>query len=189
MGFLLALLACASPISTFLEARAASAGVEEASRVVSLLSLVMGIAFLVGAAYVVVAISAQTQLQEELPEDVRGRVFGVLNMLVSIASLAPIIIVAPVADLVGREPVILVVGVIVTLWGIGSAVSRVSSPIEEGARVPSGPTGAVDPMTVATSPTDLGVPAVVAEEPAVVPRRVKSTRRRSAQPVEDGETP
>ena len=189
MGFLLALLACASPISTFLEARAASAGVEEASRVVSLLSLVMGIAFAVGAAYVVVAISAQTQLQEELPEDVRGRVFGVLNMLVSIASLAPIIIVAPVADLVGREPVILVVGVIVTLWGIASAVSRVSSPLEEGAHLPSGPTGAVDPMTVATSPTDRGVTAPAATQPAGGPRRAGSTRRKSGKPIEDGERP
>jgi hypothetical protein len=28
------------------------------------------------------------QLREELPENVRGRGFGVLNMLVSIASLA-----------------------------------------------------------------------------------------------------
>jgi hypothetical protein len=189
MGVLLALLACASPISTFLEARAASAGVVEASRVVSLLSLVMGIAFLVGAAYVVVAISAQTQLQEELPEDVRGRVFGVLNMLVSIASLAPIIIVAPVADFVGREPVILVVGAVVTLWGIASAVSRVSSPLEEGARLPSGPSGAVDPMTVATSPTDLGAAAPAAGQSAVAPRRARATRRRSGQPIEDGETP
>ena len=108
MGVLLAVLACVGPISGFLQDRAASSGLSEASRVVSLLSLVMGIAFLVGGAYAIVAISSQTQLQEELPEDVRGRVFGVLNMLVSIASLAPIIVVGPVADLVGREPVILV---------------------------------------------------------------------------------
>ena len=47
------------------------------------------------------AIPSQTQLQEDLPEDVRGRVFGVLNMLVSVASFLPIIIVGPIADLVG----------------------------------------------------------------------------------------
>ena len=41
----------------------------------------MGLAFFIGAAYAIVAIAAQTQLQEELPEDVRGRVFGILNML------------------------------------------------------------------------------------------------------------
>ena len=54
----------------------------------------------------------------------RGRVFGVLNMLVSVASLAPIIIVGPIADLLGREPVILAVGVIVCLLGLASVVSR-----------------------------------------------------------------
>ncbi len=162
LGVLLSLLAYAGPISGFLQDRAASSGVADASRVVSLLSLVMAIAFLVGAAYVVVAISAQTQLQEELPEDVRGRVFGVLGMLVSIASLAPIIVVAPVADLVGREPVILVAGIIVFAWGLASVFSGRSSLVEDGARAPSTPSGApVDPITAATSGSDL-VPGVVA---------------------------
>ena len=54
-----------------------------------------------------VAVPAQTQLQEELPEDIRGRVFGVLNMLVSIASFLPIIIVGPIADSVGTSAVVL----------------------------------------------------------------------------------
>jgi hypothetical protein len=44
------------------------------------------IAFFAGIAYGLVAIPSQTQLQEDLPEDVRGRVFGVLNMLVSVGS-------------------------------------------------------------------------------------------------------
>ncbi len=147
MGVLLVLLSLSLPISHFLQDRATSSGLAEASRVVSLLSLVMGIAFLVGAAYAVVAISAQTQLQEALPEDVRGRVFGVLNMLVSVASLSPILVVGPVADLVGREPVILVVGLIVCLWGIASIASRRPQDV---ARAPSTPSGApVDPMTAA----------------------------------------
>ena len=157
LGVLLMLLSFAGPISHFLEARAASISLAEASRVVSLLSLVMGIAFLVGAGYSVVAISSQTQLQEELPEDVRGRVFGVLNMLVSISSLAPIVIVGPVADMVGREAVILVVGVIVGLWGLASIVSRGALPPSEAdVRAPSTPTGApVDPMTAALAPGEL----------------------------------
>jgi MFS family permease len=157
MGILLALLAWAGPISHFLEDRAVSTGLADASRVVSLLSLVMGIAFLVGAGYAVVAISAQTQLQEELPEDVRGRVFGVLNMLVSISSLAPIVFVGYVADLIGDEAVILVVGVIVSLWGLASIVSRGGmAPDEAIARAPTTPSGApVDPMTVVMLPGDL----------------------------------
>ena len=64
MGLLLILLSFAGPISTFLRDRTATTALAEASRVVSLLSLVMGIAFLLGCAYAMVAISAQTQLQD-----------------------------------------------------------------------------------------------------------------------------
>ena len=196
MGVLLALLAWAGPISNFLEDRAASSGVTEASRLVSLLSLVIAIAFLVGAAYVIVAISAQTQLQEELPEDVRGRVFGVLNMLVSIASLAPIIIVAPVADIVGREPVIMVAGVIVFLWGVASATSGGSLRYQDVARAPQTPSGApVDPVTAAMAPNDLGtVPPLTepsvpdpAPSPTAAPRRGGTARRTRDGAIGDGE--
>ena len=161
LGVLLALLSFAGPISHFLENNV-GAQIREASRVVSVLSLVIAIAFVVGAAFAIVSISSQTQLQEDLPEDVRGRVFGVLNMLVSIASLAPIIVVGPVADIVGREGVILVVGIFVGLWGVASVIKRGSlRPDEVEARAGASTSGApVDPMTAATSPADLvgGVP-------------------------------
>ena len=182
MGVLLTLLACALPLSHFLQDRASSSGLAEASRVVSLLSLVMGIAFLIGAAYSVVAISAQTQLQEDLPEDVRGRVFGVLNMLVSVASLSPILIVGPLADIFGREPVIFVVGLVVCLVGAASIVSRRPGPLGDVARAPQTPSGApVDPMTAATSPSDLGVAAA----PATAAPRPRQARRRRGDRAED----
>ena len=65
------------------------------------------VAFTAGISYAFVAVPAQTALQEELPEDVRGRVFGVLNTLVSLASFLPIIIVGPVADVIGPTAVII----------------------------------------------------------------------------------
>ena len=71
--------------------------------VTSLLAIVVFIAFMAGVAYAAVAIPSQTQLQEDLPEDVRGRVFGVLNMLVSVSSFLPIIIVGPISDLIGHD--------------------------------------------------------------------------------------
>jgi MFS family permease len=156
LGILVALLSMAGPISHFLENNVA-AQIREASRVVSVLSLVIVIAFVIGFAFAIVSIASQTQLQEELPEDVRGRVFGVLNMLVSIASLAPIIVVGPVADLVGREGVILVVGIFVFLWGIASVVSRGSLlPAEREARAGTPPSNApVDAVTVATVPAEM----------------------------------
>jgi MFS family permease len=189
IGVLLALLSIVEPISHFLVAQAASTGLSEASRLVSLLALVMGIAFLVGAGYVVVAISAQTELQEELPEDVRGRVFGVLGMLVSIASLAPIIIVAPVADLIGREPVIFASGVVVLLWGISSVVRRGALALADVARVPSASSGVpVDPVTTAMSSSDRAAVAVSNIEPSGEGKRSKASGSARGEAVEHKET-
>jgi MFS family permease len=153
LGVLLAVLSVAGPLSRFLQARAAAApsGPVDLAGIVSLLSVVIGIAFLVGVSYAVVAIPAQTQLQEDLPEDVRGRVFGVLNMLVSIASLLPIVIVGPISDLIGTPAVILVIGVLVGASGVASIVTRGSVGAEEARAlaVRREPAGPVDPVAVA----------------------------------------
>ncbi len=125
LGFLIVLLTAAGPISRFLQ------GVQQhvpatvdLSRFVSLLAVVVVIAFVAGIAYAFVAIPAQTQLQEELPEDVRGRVFGVLNMLVSVSSFAPILIVGFIVDLVGTTVVIITVGLLILVLGMASIIIR-----------------------------------------------------------------
>ncbi len=87
---------------------------------ISLLSVVIIVAFAMGVAYAFVAVPAQTQLQEVLPPSIRGRVFGVLNMLVSIASFLPIIIVGPIADAVGTSVVVQGASVVVLLIAAGS---------------------------------------------------------------------
>ena len=84
----------------------------------------MVIAFVAGIAYGAVAIPSQTQLQEDLPEDVRGRVFGVLNMLVSVSSFLPIIIVGPISDLIGTATVMLIVAIGVLAAGVASVFLR-----------------------------------------------------------------
>jgi MFS family permease len=128
LGLLLVLLSFVGSISRFLNVQIAAAadvhGLQDLSQVLSLLSMVMAIAFVAGICYAVVAISAQTQLQEELPEDVRGRVFGILNMLVSVSSLLPIMVVGPAADLVGASTVLLVVSLVVCAWGLASVIRR-----------------------------------------------------------------
>jgi MFS family permease len=128
LGLLLALLSCLGSIWHFLNVQIAAAatahGLQEPGQVISLLSVVMAIAFVAGVCYAVVAISAQTQLQEELPEDVRGRVFGILNMLVSVSSLLPIMVVGPAADLVGASAILLVVSLVVCAWGLASVIRR-----------------------------------------------------------------
>jgi MFS family permease len=128
LGLLLTLLAYLAPVLSFFDRRLAAQGLTDISQIASLLSIVMVIAFIAGVCYAVVAISAQTQLQEDLPAAVRGRVFGVLNMLVSVASLLPIAIVGPAADLVGGPAILALVSALVCLWGLASVLRRTDLP-------------------------------------------------------------
>jgi MFS family permease len=124
LGVMLALLSVAGPLSQFLQNADEASNLIDLSALTSLLAIVVFIAFIAGVAYGAVAIPSQTQLQEDLPEDVRGRVFGVLNMLVSVSSFLPIIIVGPISDLVGTATVMLVVAIGVLAAGVASVLGR-----------------------------------------------------------------
>lgn len=136
LGILLAALSAAGPISRLLQ-RADQPGGLDLSGVTSLLAVVVVIAFFAGIAYGLVAIPSQTQLQEDLPEDVRGRVFGVLGMLVSVASFLPIIIVGPISVLVGTTAVIFILAIAVAVTGVISILTRGPLPPSESRRPPS----------------------------------------------------
>ena len=129
LGILLVILTVAGPVSRFLTGVGEELPVDLSS-LTSLVSVVVALAFLAGICYGIVAISAQVQLQEDIPAEGRGRVFGVLNMLVSVASILPIIIVGPIADAVGVTPVIVSVAALVLVSGIVSIVVR--GPIKAG---------------------------------------------------------
>ena len=136
LGLLLGLLTVAGPISRAVNAVDRSNQIENLSGLTSLVAVVVVIAFFAGIAYGIVAISSQTQLQEDLPEAVRGRVFGVLNMLVSVASFVPIIVVGPIADFVGTTNVILTVAALILVPGIVSVVLRGPVAPDEAAETP-----------------------------------------------------
>ena len=99
------------------------------------------------------AIPSQTQLQEDLPEDVRGRVFGVLNMLVSVSSFLPIIIAGAISDLVGTSTVLLAVAIAISASGVISIIKRGPLNAEESRATAHGPTApaGLDPVAVATA--------------------------------------
>jgi DHA3 family macrolide efflux protein-like MFS transporter len=145
LAVLLAVLSVAGPLSRFLGARAQVGGIVDFGPLVSLLSIVVFIAFLAGMAYAAIAIPAQTQLQEELPEDVRGRVFGVLNTLISLAALVPIVIVGPLADRFGVETIMVAAGVVTAAVGVGSILR--ARPPEVVSAAPRGVHAPVDPVT------------------------------------------
>jgi MFS family permease len=66
---------------------------------VSLIAVVVVIAVTAGIEYAFVAIPSQTALQEELPTDVRARIFGILNTLLSVASFLPVLAAPAAADI------------------------------------------------------------------------------------------
>jgi MFS family permease len=88
----------------------------------SLLALVIVIAFGAGIAYALIAIPSQTALQEELPAEVRGRTFGLLNTLLSVASFLPVLAAPLIADILNLIlpgwgiPIVLLTLALVMLW-------------------------------------------------------------------------
>jgi MFS family permease len=158
LGILMFLIAAAGPLSRLLQRAEAATGLVSLADFTSLLAIVVFIALLAGIAYAFVAIPAQTQLQEDLPEDVRGRVFGVLNMLVSTASFLPIIIVGPVADFLGTTNVLFAVAIAIAVSGFLSYFTRGPLKPEEARAMATGPTtpAGLDPLAVATA-TEVGV--------------------------------
>ncbi|MBA2373239.1 MAG: MFS transporter [Chloroflexi bacterium] len=114
-GLLIVAIALARPL---LAALAPGARPEDV-----LVPVVVVLAFFSGSAYAATSVSAQTALFEHMPPEVRGRVFGVLATIVSAASLIPILIVGPLADLVSSAVVMAFVGAAVVVTAFLSAAA------------------------------------------------------------------
>lgn len=85
-----------------------------------LIVFVIVVALVLGAAYAFATVPSFTLLQEELADDMRGRVFGVLNTLVSVVSLMPLLFVGPIADRLGVGWVLAGGAVVVAVvWFLG----------------------------------------------------------------------
>ena len=153
LGVFVILIVAAGPIAKFLQKAEVATGLMSLADFTSLLAIVTFIALLAGIAYAFVAIPSQTQLQEDIPEDARGRVFGVLNMLVSVSSFLPIIIAGAVSDLVGTSTVLLAVAIAISASGVISIIKRGPLNAEESRATAHGPTApaGLDPVAVATA--------------------------------------
>lgn len=69
-------------------------------------------AFLIGVGIVSLFIPAQTLMQEKTPEEFRGRVFGLLGFLFTMASVLPVLLSATIADNLGIKWIILLLAAI-----------------------------------------------------------------------------
>ena len=207
MGVTLLLLALVGPVSTVFGG--AAAPVEDVlpsllTPLVSVIAVVVVIAVFAGVEYAFVAIPSQTALQEELPADVRGRIFGILNTLLSLASFVPVILAPAVADIInlfvpgiGIPVVMGFLGLMTLVAGIASWRRNAGEGLHEHNRVEIPPTSVLDdapvpgPPAVAdpADPADAAHAAEVGDAGAAdgtdeAPHRHRRRRRR---PADDGD--
>jgi MFS family permease len=129
MGITLVALALVKPItSAFAPAvQPIEDAIPSIAPMISLIALVVVIAVLAGVEYALVAIPAQTALQEELPSEVRGRIFGILNTLLSLASFLPVIAAPAVADLLNLAFPGAGIVVVMAFLGVATFIAGIAS--------------------------------------------------------------
>ncbi|HJP70808.1 MAG TPA: MFS transporter [Candidatus Limnocylindria bacterium] len=189
MGITLVLLAFIKPVAaTF---GAATAPLEEAvpaiAPLVSLIAVVVVIAVFAGLEYAFVAIPSQTALQEELPSDVRGRIFGILNTLLSVASFLPVLAAPAAADILNiffqgaGIPIVMGVLGLLTLWaGIASWRRNSRQGLHEHDR-------GLPPAEAVAAATAPGTPDVADPASGEAPHRHRRRRRQSTGQSTDGD--
>ena len=111
----------------------AAVGAIGATTAVSVIPPVVILAFCAGAAYAATTVSAQTALFENMPADVRGRVFGVLATIVSAASLIAVLIAGPLADAISAQVVIAISAAGLIVLAAWSAIVFGPRPRSDGA--------------------------------------------------------
>ena len=63
-----------------------------------------------GLSFILTVIPAKTLIQEHAPFEIRGRIYGILNMLISLAGMLPLLLIASLVDLIGVRVVIIIAG-------------------------------------------------------------------------------
>lgn len=85
---------------------------------VNILHFMVVLAFLLGIANALIFVPSNTIIQEETSDEVRGKIYGALNTVVSLLSLLPVAIVGTLADIFG-------VATVLTIVSIGIAIIAV----------------------------------------------------------------
>lgn len=81
-------------------------------------SLLAAGSFLLGIAMVAVIVPSQTVLQENTPEQVRGKVFAVLGVAMAALSLLPVLFTGILADVFGTMPIFIALGGLTLILGL-----------------------------------------------------------------------
>lgn len=79
------------------------------------LNMVTLLAFLAGVGNAFIFIPAQTTIQEKIPENFRSKIYGLLFALIGLFSLVPIILVGGLADVIGVNSVLIIIGALILI--------------------------------------------------------------------------
>jgi MFS family permease len=79
---------------------------------------VMALALVAGLGFVAIMVPAQTFLQERAPVELRGRVFAVQLMLSNFASIVPLLLLGGLADVIGVDKTLMLIGLLIVIAGV-----------------------------------------------------------------------
>ena len=85
---------------------------------ITILHIMIVLAFILGVANAIVFVPANTIIQEKTKDEIRGKIYGMINTLAGALSLIPIILVGGLSDLVGVGWVLTGIGVSLLVLGI-----------------------------------------------------------------------
>jgi|SRR5579859_836609 len=86
---------------------------------ISILHIMVVLAFVMGVAIALIFVPSNTIIQERTSDDIRGKIYGTLNAVVSLCSILPVILVGSLADVFGVGAVLTSVGITIALIGVG----------------------------------------------------------------------
>lgn len=85
---------------------------------VNILHFMVVLAFILGFANALIFVPSNTIIQEETSDEVRGKIYGALNTVVSLLSLLPVAVVGSLADIFGVPMVLTVVAICIAIIGV-----------------------------------------------------------------------
>jgi MFS family permease len=81
---------------------------------ITILHIMVVLAFILGIAIALIFVPSNTLIQEKTSDDLRGKIYGTLNSVVSLCSILPVVVVGSLADIFG-------VGIVLTSVGLSIA--------------------------------------------------------------------
>ncbi|SRR5258706_3819139 len=73
---------------------------------ISILHIMIILAFVMGIAIALIFVPSNTIIQEQTSDEVRGKIYGTLNTLVSLSSILPVVVIGSLADVFGVKAVL-----------------------------------------------------------------------------------